>query len=183
MRITSTHTKYITNKILLDLANSNFVEIVETMDALRPIISEELDLEVAKENALNERVNELLTEQEDEMEFMQVDRRSMFYLVKKKLATQYDFLLNKEDRFNFIAQKILHRLIDADLINFSVSENRLKNLIYNSIEEYLKSYDKLEDLVLEKMDSFKKRLVAGSEEYELVFDRLYQEELRKKGLM
>lgn len=183
MRITSTHTQYITNKILLDLVNSNFVDIVETMDALRPFIKGELDAEVAKEDTLNERVKELLDEQEDEIEFMQIDRRTMFYLIKKKLADEYDFLLNREDRFNYIAQKILLKLIDEDLINFNVSENRVKNLIYNAMQSYLSSYDSLEDIVLEKMDSFQKKLISGTQEYELVFERLYQEELRKKGLM
>lgn len=183
MRLSSNHTLYLTNKILIDIANSSFVSIVETMDAMSDIVKKELDTEVAKEDALNERVRELLDEQEDEIEFMQIDRRNMFFLIKKKLASEYDFLLNREDRFNLLAQKILLALVEADLINFNVSENRVKNLIYTSIENYLKSYDEIEDIVLSKLDNYKKKLISGTEEYELLFDRLYQEELRKKGFM
>lgn len=182
MRITNAHTAYITNKIILDMANCTFVDIVETMEAMTGCIKEELDIEVAKENALNERTNELLEEQEDEIEFMQIDRRNMFFLIKKKLASEYDFLLNREDRFNFLAHKILLRLIDEDLINFNVSENRIKNLIFQSIESYLKNYDSIEDTVLLKLENYKKKLIPGTEEYEIIFDKLYLEELRKKGL-
>ena len=74
-----------------------------------------------------------------------------------------------------------------DLINFGVSENRVKNLIFAAIDDYLKSYEKIEDIVFEKIDKMQenrsKKLVVGSEEYELIFDKLYQEELRKKGML
>lgn len=182
MRISRAHTQYITNKILLDLLNSSFVKIVESMDSLKPLIQEVLDTQVDKEEELDERVREMLDEQEDEMEFMQVDRRTMFFLIKKKLASKYDFLLNKEERFNMISHLILSKLIDADYINFNVSENRVKNLIYNSIDSYIKKYSLAEEAVLQMLQSYKRPLIKGTQEYELIFDELYAKELRRQGL-
>ncbi|WP_281526869.1 DUF507 family protein, partial [Campylobacter avium] len=64
-----------------------------------------------------------------------------------------------------------------------ISENRIKNLIFSSIENYLRTYESLEDEVYEKISHYKRKLVPGSEEFEIVFDKLYQEELKKRGML
>ena len=107
----------------------------------------------------------------------------MFWLVKKKLASDFGVILNLEDRHNDIAHQILAALVDADFINYDVSENRVKNLIFSSIQNYLKLYENLEDEVYEKITNYKRKLVPGSEEFDLVFDKLYQEELKKRGML
>ncbi|WP_286005841.1 DUF507 family protein [Campylobacter avium] len=183
MRIKQAHIPYIANKIVLDMVNSSFVELKDNSDNLLSKSKEILEHDLFKERSLDERVKELLEEQEDEMEFMQVDRKNMFWLVKKKLAPDFDVILNNEDRHNDLAHKILSAFVDNDFINFDVSENRIKNLIFSSIENYLRTYESLEDEVYEKISHYKRKLVPGSEEFEIVFDKLYQEELKKRGML
>ncbi|TQR32485.1 DUF507 domain-containing protein [Campylobacter sp. MIT 99-7217] len=183
MRIRLEHVPYITNKIILDLANSSFIQIKDDLEKLNKSVKEILESDLANEKRLDERAKELLEEQEDEISFMQVDRKNMFWLVKKKLAPEFGVILNTEDRHNNISHQILNELIDNDFINFDVSENRVRNLIFQSIEAYLKSYEELEDIVSSKISNYKRKLVPGSSEYELVFEKLYQEELKKKGIL
>lgn len=182
MRIRLPHIPYITNKILLDIAHSSFVEIKDNIEKLRPCIQKILENDVINERRLDDRSKELLEEQEDEMQLMQLDRKNMFWLVKRKLAPEFNVILNNEDRHNHLSHIILKELVENDYINFVISENRVKNLIFSSIEDYLKIYEKLEDEVYEKISSYKSKPVPGSEEYELIFEKLYQEELRKKGM-
>ncbi|EAI9712579.1 DUF507 family protein, partial [Campylobacter coli] len=158
------------------------VEIKDNIEKLNPCIKQILEDDLMNERKLDERVKELLEQQEDEMELMQVDRKNMFWLVKKKLAPEFGVILNSEDRHNHLAHRILEELIENDYINFVVSENRVKNLIFSSIDDYLKIYEKLEDEVYEKISNYKTKPIPGSEEYELIFEKLYQEELRKKGM-
>ena len=58
-----------------------------------------------------------------------------------------------------------------------------KNIIYGSIEEYLKTYEILQDVVIDKIDGYKRKLIPGTEEYDIVFERLYEDELRKRGML
>ena len=183
MRIKKAHIPYIANKIVLDIANSSFVDVKDDIEKLKQASMQIIEKDLLKEKSLDERVKELLEEQEDEMEFMQVDRKNMFWLVKKKLASDFGVILNLEDRHNDIAHQILAALVDADFINYDVSENRVKNLIFSSIQNYLKLYENLEDEVYEKITNYKRKLVPGSEEFDLVFDKLYQEELKKRGML
>lgn len=187
MRIKAPHIPYISNKIVLDIANASFVDVKDTLESLNATATAILENDIAKEKRLDEKVREILEEQEEEMHFMQVDRKNMFWLVKKKLAPEFEVIFNSEDRHNQLAHLILQEFVENDLINFNVSENRVKNLIFAAIEDYLKSYEKIEDIVFEKIDKMQenrtRKLVPGSEEYELIFDKLYQEELKKKGML
>lgn len=183
MRIKLPHTPYISQKIAIDLLNSGFVTLSKGIEPLCTLAKEILDSDLQRERALEERVNQVLEENENEIEFMQVDRKNMFWLVKKKLAKDYDVILSYEDRFNNIAHLILEAAWKKGLMDYSVSENRVKNVIYGSIEDYIKIYEKLEDVVISKIDSYKRKLIPGTEEYDIVFERLYEEELRKKGML
>ena len=183
MKIRLPHAPYIARKIAIDLLNSGYVTFTEGVDIVADRAEEILEEDLKKEMALEERVNEILEENEDEMEFMRVDRRNMFWLVKKKMAADYGVILSYEDRFNNVAHQILDKLYDDDLINYSVSENIIKNVIYTSIENYIESFEKIEDDVIEKIEKMQRKLIPGSDDYNVVFERLYRDELRKKGML
>jgi hypothetical protein len=183
MKIRLPHAPYIANKIAIDLVNSGFVTLCS---GLEPVVKSAQDLieeDISKEMALEERVEELLDDNEDDMEFMQVDRRNMFWLIKKKLAKEYNVVLSYEDRYSDLAHKIMEVLWKDDLVAYSVAENRVKNIIYGAMEVYIASFEDVEETVAEKITHYKRKLIPGSPEYDLVFERLYEEELRKKGLL
>lgn len=183
MRIKLPHTPYIAHKIAIDILNSGFVKLLSGIEPVSKIADKILTTDVKQERALEERVNELMQDKEDEMELMQVDRKNMFWLIKKKLSAEFGVILTYEDRFSNVAHKILNELLDENLIEFNVSENRIKNVIYGSIDSYLKTYEKIEDEVLDKIENYKRKLIPGTEEYNLVFEKLYQDELKKRGML
>lgn len=177
------HAPYIANKIAIDLLNCGVVTLTSGIEPIVKISQDYVIKDIEKESELEAKVSELLDENEDDIEFMQVDRRNMFWLVKKKLAKEYDVTLSYEDRYNDIAHKILEQAWKDNLIEYNVSENRVKNVIYNAMEEYIASFEEIEDVVIEKISHYKRKLIPGTEEYELIFERLYEEELRKKGML
>jgi len=183
MKLSSAHAPYIANKIGIDLANASFVEIIRGIEPVIEKAKEVIEKDVKEELALEERVNELIEEKEDEIEFMRADVRQLFWMIKKKLAPEYGVILNYEERYSDISHKILNELWEEDLIDYSVSENRVRGVIFRAIEDYMKSFEQIEDIVLEKISHYKRKLIPGTEEYDLIFERLYEEELRKRGMM
>ena len=182
MRIKLPHTPYIAHKIAIDLLNCGFVKLNSGVEPVAKKAVEILNADVQKERALDERANELLAKNEDEMQTMQIDRKNMFWLIKRKLAGDFGVILSHEDRFSDVAHKILEAVWKSSLIEYNVSENRVKNVIYNSIDDYLKIYEKIEDEVIEKIEGNKRKLIPGTEDYDKVFERLYEDELRKRGM-
>ncbi|MDR1615288.1 MAG: DUF507 family protein [Campylobacteraceae bacterium] len=183
MKIRLPHAPYIASKIAIDLLNCGFVTLQKGLEPVSECAKTLIVEEINKEAALEQKVSEMLEENAEEMEFMQIDRRNMFWLIKKRLAKDYKVILSFEERYSDLSHRILNSLQKDMLVKYQVSENRVKNIIYNAIEEYLKTYEKTQDIVLEKIDNYKRKLIPGTEEYDLVFERLYEEELRKKGMI
>jgi len=183
MKIGKPHAPYIANKIAIDLLNSSFITMSYGVEKVAEAAKELIEEDIDKEIALEERVYEIMEDNADEMEFMQVDQRNMFWLIKKRLANEYGVILSYEDRYSDLSHKILDTLIENDLIEFNVSENMVKNIIFGSIESYLEKFEEIEDRVIQKIKNYKRKLIPGSEEYDIVFEKLYQEELKKIGMI
>jgi hypothetical protein len=182
MKLPVKHAQYIANKIPIDMLNSGYVTFTKGLEPVKACAEEIIKEDLEKEKALEQRVEEILEENEDEMEFMQVDRRSMFWMIKKKIAAEYDVILSYEDRFSNVAHIILDKLWAESLIEYSVTENLMKNVIYTSMENYIEGFMDIEDTVIDKIDGMKRKLIPGTDDYNAVFDRFYREELQKKGM-
>jgi hypothetical protein len=104
-------------------------------------------------------------------------------MTKKRLANDFEVNLNMEDRFSNIAHNIMDYLYEEDFIHFTVSDNQIKNVIATSIDTFIKGYDEADTIAYEKIKSYKRKLIPGTEDYNAVYVRLYEEELIKKGLL
>ena len=183
MRIQLAHVPYIAQKIALDILNSGMVTLSSGVEPVAKVAGEIIKADLQKEKAIDERANELMDERIDEFDEMNVNKKDMFWLIKRKLAAQESFELIFEDRYSNIAHQILETIWKQNLVDYTVSENRIKTIIYNSIEEYLKIYKKIEEDVYELMKGNAKKLIPGSDEYELVFTQTYEKELQKRGML
>ncbi len=182
MKIRMPHAPYIANKIAIDLLNSGYVTFSNGVEPVKACVQEIFEEDLKKEEALEQRVEELLEENEEEMEFNRIDRRSMFWMIKKKIAKEYDVILSYEDRYNNIAHQMLDKLWQEDLMDYSVAENTVKNVILTALESYVNGFEDIEEIVIEKIKHMKRELIPGTDEYSVVFERLYREELQKKGM-
>ena len=183
MRLRVAHAPYVANKIAIDLVKSGIVTLTSGVEPVVRVAQEVLEEELKKEAALDERVKELMEENEEEIEYNLADAKQLFWMIKKRLAPEYGVILDYEDKYNDMAHKILKRLYEEDLINYHVPDNKVKNIIYDAITGYIKSYDEIEDIVLEKISHYKRKLIPGTEEFEIVFQKLLEDELRKRGMM
>ncbi len=182
MKISLKTIPHISNKISIDLAKSGAVTLTRGLEPVADEAEKVLQENVKKELALEEKVNEYLEENEEEIEFMLADERQLFFMIKKKLAPQFDVILDYEERFSDIAHKILDELYEEDLIHFDVNENRVKNIIFNAITSFLADTSEIEDAVMDKIRSYKRKFIPGTDEFEILHEKLYREELMKRGM-
>ena len=182
MRITPMHATHVANMIAIDLNKSSFVTLTSGIEPVAAEAAKIILEDLQKESALEERVRELIDTQEEDIEFYQADEKQLFWMIKKKLAKDFGVLLSFEDRYSNVAHEILDQLYEEDLAHYDVTENQVKNIIFNAIEDYMDAFSEIEDAVSEKIQGYKRKLHYGSEEYEIVFEKLYSEELIKRGM-
>ncbi len=182
MKVTLAHVPHISNKIAIDLNKSGLVMMTSGLEAVAKEAEKLLIESVKQEVSLEERVNEIIDDNEEEIDFYLADERQLFWMIKKKLAAEYGVILSYEERFSDLAHKILDMLYEEDLINYDVSENRIKNIIYDAMTSFISDNSDIEQAVIDKMQTYKRKFIPGTDEYEILYEKLYLEELQKKGM-
>ena len=182
MKISLKAIPHISNKIAVDLNKSGVVTMTKGLEAVAKEAEKVLVHNVHQEMALEEKAGEICDENEEEIEFMLADERQLFFMIKKKLAPEFGVILNYEERYSDISHKILDELYEEDLIHFDVTENRIKNIIYNSITSFIADASEIEDAVMDKIRTYKKKYIPGTDEFDILHEKLYREELVKRGM-
>jgi hypothetical protein len=182
MKISLKTVPHIANKIAIDLNKSGVVTMTKGLEPIAQEAQKVFEEDIKKEMDLEEKVNLICDDNEEEIEFMLADERQLFFMIKKKLAPEFGVILNYEERFSDVSHKILDELYEEDLIHFDVTENRIKNIIYNAITGFIADTSEIEDAVMDKIRSYKRRFIPGTDEFEILHEKLYREEMMKRGM-
>ncbi len=182
MKLTLKAIPHISNKIAIDLNKSNLVTFTQGLEPVAKVALDVLEEDVKNELALNEKVSEICEDYEEDIEFMLADERQLFFMIKKKLAPEYDVIIDFEERLQHLSHKILNALYEEDLINYDVTDNKIKNIIFNAISSFIANDNEIHYAVVDKIKSYKKRFIPGTDEYEILYDKLYHEEMQKRGI-
>lgn len=182
MKVSLTHVPHIATRIAVDLNRSGLVTMTHGLERVAKEAEGILIANVKKEMALEEKVKEIVSANEEQIDFYLADERQLFFMIKKKLAPEFGVILSYEERYSDIAHQILNELYEEDLIRYDVSENRIKNVIYDAITASIADTGEIESAVYEKIKSYKRHLIPGTDEYEILYEKLYQDELHRRGM-
>jgi hypothetical protein len=183
MRLKEYQTGYVATKIGIDLANAPFISMPKGKDAVVLAVKNIIDINLKLEKALDEKVYKILDENDDEIEFQHINERELFFMIKKRLAPEAGIIMNYDDRYNDLSHKILDELYENYLIEYNVNENQVKNIIFKSFKSFANAYDKIDDIVYSKIKKMKREIIPGSQDYELIYKKLYEEELLRRGML
>jgi len=183
MRLKPNQSRLVAGKIAVDLINAPFVKLLKGKDAVVDGIEKIINQNLKKENELDTKVKELIEENYDEIELQQADDRQLFFMIKKRLAPEFDVIMNYDDRYSDLSHKILDELYEEYLIEYDVNDNQVKNVIFKAFKDYVKAYEEIDDIVYEKIRNQEKEIFPGSNEYEILYDRYLKEELIRRGML
>jgi len=183
LRLKPQQTRYVASKIGIDLANASFITLPKGKDAVVEAAKRIIDENLAQEHALDEKVKKILDENYDEIEFQHADERQLFFMIKKKMAAEHGVIMNYDDRYNDLAHLILDELYENYLAEYTINENQVKNIIFKSFKAFADAYDKIDDIVYSKIKNMTKEVIPGTQDYELLYEKYYEEELAKRGML
>lgn len=182
MKISLKTIPHIANKIAIDLNKSGVVTMTKGLEPIAKEAQKILENDIKQEMALEEKTHQICEANEEQIEFNLVDERQLFFMIKKKLAPEFGIILNYEERYSDLSHKILDELYEEDLIHFDVTENRIKNIIYNAIASFVAEASVLDNIIMEKIKTYKKRYIPGTDEFDILYEKLYKEELTRRGM-
>ncbi len=183
MRLKPNQSRFVAGKIAVDLIKAPFVKLLKGKDVVVEAADKIIKENLEEESRLDSKVKEIIEENYDEIEIQQVDDRQLFFMIKKRLAPDFNVIMNYDDRYSDLAHKILDELYEEYLIEYDVNDNQVKNIIFNAFKDYAKAYEEIDDIVYEKLRSKKEELLPGSNDYEILYEKYFQEELNRRGML
>lgn len=182
MKVSLSHVPHIATRIAVDLSRSGLVTMTKGLENTAKEAEKILAANIKKEIALEEKVKEIVNANEAQIDFYLADERQLFFMIKKKLAPEFGVILSYEERYSDIAHQILDALYEEDLINYDVSENRIKNIIFDAMTKSIADSSEIESTIFQKIKGYKRNLIPGTDEYEILYEKLYKDEMMKRGM-
>ncbi len=86
-----------------------------------------------------------------------------------------------DDKISHISHVVLKGLIDKKAISPAVEDSAIRREIKRVIISELKLVDAIDDSVRKKLQSYSKNIYEGSSEWEVLYQKFFEEESTKQG--
>lgn len=90
-------------------------------------------------------------------------------------------MMLSDDKITHMTHVVLKGLMDKGLITLKEDSSLLRKEIKRTIINELKIGEDIDEAVRRKLQSFSKKLVEGSPEWEVLYKKYYEEEEVKRG--
>ena len=85
------------------------------------------------------------------------------------------------EKISHISGLIVDRLLDDDLIDFKMPEARLRTEFERVLEEDLKIEDEISNEAIARIETYKRDIPYGSDEWRILFERFFREIAERRG--
>ena len=86
-----------------------------------------------------------------------------------------------EDKISHLSHVLLRGLMKQGLVQLVEDEAAIRREIKRTIVSELKIGEEIDEIVRKKLQSFSKKLIEGSPEWEVLYKKFFREEEIKKG--
>jgi len=86
------------------------------------------------------------------------------------------------DKVNVLAKRILDALKELDAVEFVEDPNTIRTETRNLLEGLLKDEEKIDAAARQKIESQKRTIMEGTQEWDILYRKYYQDEVKKLGI-
>ena len=140
--------------------------------------------ELSLEDRINDEVRVILDAYSDEMRKSGAQYAEMFKKVKNELAqkVQGGAMRISRDKLNKLAHTVADTLAEVDQVGFLEDRNTIRQEARKALETLLTEEAKIDAAARLKIANQRKIILEGSQEWEILYRKYYNEEVRKLGI-
>jgi len=86
-----------------------------------------------------------------------------------------------EERIDIIAARIADRLLDEELVDITMSERAFQDTLETWITRDLEIEDQINEEAAARVESYQRKIVHGSSEWEILVEKAKEELARSRG--
>jgi hypothetical protein len=90
-------------------------------------------------------------------------------------------MMLSEDKISHLSHVLLKGLMERDLVSAAGEEGKIRAEIKRNIVSELKIGEEMDSAVRKKIQSFSKKVVEGSSEWDILYKKFFREEEVKRG--
>ena len=90
-------------------------------------------------------------------------------------------MMLSEDKISHLSHVLLKGLMERDLVSAAGEEGKIRAEIKRTIISELKIGEEMDSAVRKKIQSFSKKVVEGSSEWDILYKKFFREEEVKRG--
>ncbi len=140
--------------------------------------------ELALEDRINDEVRVILEAFQDDMRKSGASYPEMFKKVKNELARKYKAVPVRisRDKLNKLAHTVADTLAEIPEVDFLEDRNTIRQEARKALEKLLMEETKIDAAARQKIASQRKIIVEGSQEWDILYRKYYNDEVKKLGL-
>jgi hypothetical protein len=86
------------------------------------------------------------------------------------------------DKVNKVAHVVADALAEVDEVNFVEDRNTIRLEVRKILEELLNNEARIDQTARQKIESQKRTILEGSQEWDILYRKYYNEEVKKLGI-
>jgi len=182
MRLPEKLVERIADRIIKELTEERIIEVEDPYVFKKKIIGIFKTAE-EEERLLDEKTREILREKMDLVEEASLDYRTAYRAIRNRLAEEMNININRRERMNQIAGMIKDLIIEDDSVEIYEEPHVIRARIRNILMEALREEEEIDREVRERIRSYSKRIVEGTPEWNHLYKRIYEDALKRRGLL
>ncbi|HHJ63987.1 MAG TPA: DUF507 family protein [Aquifex aeolicus] len=171
----------IADRIVRELTQEKLIE-AEDPELFRKKIVGVFRKAEEEEKELDERTKEILKEKMNLLEETNLDYRTAFKAVKAKLAEEMKININRRERMNQIANMIRDLIMQDETVEIYEDPPLIRKRVADILRDAVREEEEIERRVREKIRQQSRNILEGTPEWNLLYRRIYEDELRQRGL-
>ena len=87
-----------------------------------------------------------------------------------------------EEKISHLSHVLLRGLMEGSFVELRDEEGKVRREIKRSTVSFLKISEDIDSAVRKKLQSFSRKIVEGSPEWEVLYKKFYKEEAARRGM-
>lgn len=182
MKLPAKLVERVADSIVNDLIDNQIVE-ADNPEEFRKNIHEIILEAIEEEKEIEAEAEKLVEQHMHIVESEEIRFRTAVRKVKEKLAEKGNIHLDPEERMNQVAHKIRKYIETDDTIEIFEHPNKIRRRIFNKLRQLVEEEREIDREVRRRIKSYSKKIVEGTPEWKILYNRIYEDALKRRGLM
>jgi len=182
MKIPARLVERIVNNIAKELTEKHYIE-VENEEEFKKSLFEIINTAILEEKEIEEEAEKLIEQHMHLIESEDIRYRTAVLKVKEKLAEERNIHLDPEERMNQIAHKIKKYIETDNSVEIFEHPNKIRRKVFEILKQLVKEEKEIDREVRQRIKSYSKKIIEGTPEWRILYNRIYEDALKRRGLL